>query len=126
MLALRGHLPGHVDDDQLFGLAVATDMDKLVPTLMKLWQQAGEVKFSCPQLQQLQQQLKTTSPAPLGVATGMMQGIKGFGMSLYGLEFSDPALVEAGDAAVRPDLLVSLATENPELVISLLNSYNFV
>lgn len=115
--ALRGHLPGHLDAEQMLGVGFGIDMDALVPTLTRLWSGAGERSFQCPRLQQLQQQMVATSPAPLGVVTGMMQGIKGIGFSLYDLGFAD-----ASGLPDSVDFLFSLATENPELVISLFNT----
>ncbi|MBV1788570.1 hypothetical protein KQ940_10940 [Marinobacterium sp. D7] len=117
LMDLRGHLPGHVAGDQMLGLALAANMDTLVPTLTKLWREAGKLSFNCPQLQQAQQQMMATSPAPLGVVTGMAQGIKGVALSLYDVRFSD-----ASGMPESLDFLLSLATENPELVLSLFNT----
>ncbi|GGC00985.1 hypothetical protein GCM10011352_28920 [Marinobacterium zhoushanense] len=117
LMDLRGHLPGQIDGEQMLGLALATNMDTLVPTLTKLWREAGKLSFSCPQLQQAQRQMMATSPAPLGVVTGMAQGIKGVALSLYDIRFS-----EASGLPESVDLLLSLATENPELLLSLFNT----
>jgi len=117
LMELRGHLPGHVNGEQMVGLAVATNMDTLVPTLTKLWRAAGTLSFECPRLQQMQQRMMATSPAPLGVLTGMAQGIKGMAFSLYDMQFSD-----ASGMPESVDFLFSLATENPELVLSLVNT----
>ncbi|MBR9884769.1 MAG: hypothetical protein GYB21_14405 [Oceanospirillales bacterium] len=117
LMELRGHLPGHIDGEQMLGVAVATNMDTLVPALTKLWRAAGQQTFQCPQLQQAQQKMMATSPAPLGIATGMAQGIKGAALSLYDIRFSD-----ASGMPEAVDFLFSLATENPELVLSLFNT----
>lgn len=117
LLDLRGHLPGHIGGDQMLGVALAANMDTLVPTLTKLWSEAGKLTFQCPQLQQVQQKMMATSPAPLGVVTGMAQGIKGAALSLYDISFSD-----AGGMPASVDFLLSIATENPELVLSLFNT----
>lgn len=115
--ALRGHLPGHLSGDQMLGVGFGVDTDALVPTLTRLWSAAGDLSFQCPRLQELQQQMAATSPAPLGFVTGMLQGIKGIGFSLYDLGFSD-----ATGLPDSVDFLLSLATENPQLVISLFNT----
>lgn len=114
---LRGHLPGLDQQGGMLSVSLATDMDSLVPALTELWRQATTAKFTCPRLQQLQQQMAARSPAPLGVMTGMMQGVKGMGISLY--DIGVPS--RAGEPA-KFDFLVSLATTNPELVLSLLNT----
>lgn len=115
--ALRGHLPGHLQGNQMLGLGLGIDMDALAPTLTRLWQAGQEARFQCPQLQQLQRQMATTSPAALGLITGMVQGIKGVGLSIHELSFD-----ESTGLPENIDLLFSLATENPQLLISLFNS----
>ncbi|TCK08446.1 hypothetical protein [Marinobacterium mangrovicola] len=117
LTSLRGHLPSHVNGDQMAGLATGIDMDALVPALTKLWSLAGEATYQCPQLQQMQQQMASTNPALLGVVTGMAQGIKGAGLSIYDLSFS-----QASGLPESVDFLFSIATANPELLISLFNT----
>ncbi|WP_432698538.1 hypothetical protein ACQUQP_09410 [Marinobacterium sp. YM272] len=117
LVSLRGHLPGHVDGEQMLGMALGIDMDALVPTLTKLWALAGEASFQCPKLQQMQRQMTAANPALLGVATGMAQGIKGAGLSLYDLTFS-----QASGLPQSLEFLFSIGTENPELLISLFNT----
>lgn len=117
LLSLRGHLPSHVNSEQMAGMALGIDMDTLVPTLTKLWSLAGEVSFQCPKLRQVQQQMSAVNPALLGVMTGMAQGIKGAGLSIYDLTFS-----QASGLPESVDFLLSIATENPELLISLFNT----
>lgn len=115
--ALRGHLPGHLQGEQMLGLGLGLDMDALAPSLTRLWQAAQAEDFQCSQLQQLQQQMATTSPAALGLITGMVQGIKGMGLSIHELSFN-----EATGLPEKIDFLFSLATENPQLLISLFNT----
>ncbi|MBS97533.1 MAG: hypothetical protein CMI01_02480 [Oceanospirillaceae bacterium] len=117
LMKLRGHLPSHLQGEQMVGFGFGLNMDTLVPTLTELWNRFGQLSFQCPRLQQAQQQMAGTSPAMLGVFTGMAQGIQGAGVSLYDLTFS-----QASGLPESVDFLFSLATSNPELVISMFNT----
>ncbi|HSG04119.1 MAG TPA: hypothetical protein VLA39_10375 [Marinobacterium sp.] len=113
---LNGHIPGHVADfdNQLFGFGLGIDMDQLLPVTIELWSQFIQQTFACAEIREAQQQISQTNPALLGLFTGMAQGVKGVGLSLYGLEFGDAA------APIKKlDMLLSVATQNPALLASL-------
>jgi len=113
---LNGHVPNHVADanQQLFGLGVGLDMDQLMPVTVQLWNQFTQQTFACAELRQMQQQAASNNPAMLGLFTGMAQGIKGVGLSLYDFTYGN---------AIQPikslDLLLSVATQNPALLASM-------
>lgn len=116
---LRGHIPTHTQDteNQILGLGLALNMDNLVPATTALWSQFTQADFSCQPLVEAQQQMASVSPAMMGLFTGMAQGTVGAGLSLYDLQLSP----------TRPmpeayDFLVSVATSNPQPLLSLLAS----
>lgn len=116
---LRGHIPTHTQDteNQILGLGLALNMDNLVPATTALWNQFTQADFSCQPLVEAQQQMASVSPAMMGLFTGMAQGTVGAGLSLYDLQLSP----------TRPmpeayDFLVSVATSNPQPLLSLLAS----
>lgn len=119
---LNGHVPAHVKDpgSQLFGLGLGLDMDKLMPVVVQLWNQFNQQTFTCEPLRQAQARSAQTNPALMGLVTGMMQGIKGVGASLYDVQYGS---VDKPVGAI--DLLISVATENPALLATLASSAPF-
>jgi len=113
---LNGHLPTHVVDPnaQLFGLGLGLDMDQLMPVTVQLWNQFTQQTFACAELRQLQQQASANNPAMLGLVTGMAQGVKGLGLSVYDFSYGD-ALTPIKEL----DMLFSIATSNPALLASM-------
>lgn len=113
---LNGHVPQHVGDfdNQLLGLGVGVDMDQLLPVTVELWNRFTQRTFACAELRQVQQQMQQTNPALMGLVTGMAQGVKGVGLSIFDLEIGE------GYAPLQKlDLLLSVATQNPALLASL-------
>ncbi|WP_305857581.1 hypothetical protein [Balneatrix alpica] len=119
---LRGHLPSHTlqAEPALFSLGFGTDINNLVPATTELWKAFTEAKFDCAELVELQQASASLSPAYLGMATGMMQGIKGIGFSLYGLQ-----LDQQNPFNSKLDALLSIASDNPGTLISMLAASPF-
>ncbi len=115
--SLQGHIPNHVadSDDKISSMAVALDMDQLAPGVTKLWTAFNNAEFSCPDLQDAQQKLRQTSPMMLGAVTGMAQGIKGLGLSLFDFNIDVDK-----ENPLSVDMLLSLETTNPSGILSLL------
>lgn len=113
---LNGHVPSHVADfdAQLFGLGLGLDMDQLLPVTVELWNRFTRDTYACAEIRQVQQEMLKNNPALMGLVTGMAQGVKGVGLSLYDFEFGNQF------APIKSlDLLLSVATQNPALLASL-------
>lgn len=119
---LRGHIPAHSRDveNQILGLGVALNIDNLVPATTALWNQFVQADFSCSQLVSAQQQMASVSPAMMGLFAGMAQGTSGAGFSLYDLQLSPSQPLPE-----HYDFLFSIATANPQPLLSLLGSTPF-
>ncbi|PXF32730.1 hypothetical protein WH50_02745 [Pokkaliibacter plantistimulans] len=119
---LRGHIPAHTLDanGQIVGFGLGLDVNNLVPATTELWNAFTQAKFSCPELVEAQQQMASVSPAYLGMATGMLQGVKGAGFSLYDLVMSKDSPIPE-----KYSFLLSIATENPQMLLSMLSSSPF-
>lgn len=119
---LRGHIPAHSRDvdNQILGIGLGLSIDNLVPASTALWNQFTGADFSCPQLVSAQQQMAGVSPAMAGMFAGMIQGTSGAGFSLYDLQLSPSEPVPA-----HYDFLFSIATANPQPLLSLLESTPF-
>lgn len=115
--SMQGHIPQHIIDseDKVSSMGLALDMDQLAPSVTKLWTELTNADFSCPELQQAQLKSKQMSPMVLGAVTGMAQGIKGLGLSLFDLHFDAEAA-----SPIIIDFLLSLETSNPTGFLSLL------
>ena len=113
---LRGHLPGHTaGSDSIFNMGFGINVDNLIPTATSLMQRFQGYQTDCAQLQQAQQQLSSANPAMMGMFTGMVQGTKGAGFSLYDLDI-DPNTLQPNNL----DFLFSVATDNPNSLLGLL------
>jgi hypothetical protein len=119
---LRGHIPTHSleAENQIVGLGLGLDIDNLVPASTALWNQFLQADFSCPQLVSAQQRMAKVSPAMMGAFAGMIQGTAGAGFSLY-----DLTLNPSTAAPEQYDFLFSIATANPQPLLSLLGSTPF-
>lgn len=117
LATLRGHLPGHTAarDDQLLGFGLGLDIDQLVPAASALFNRLTGYQTQCAQLARLQRQLSGANPAMLALFTGMVQGTKGLGFSLYELDLDR----RTGQPS-RLDALLSIATTQPQPLLGML------
>lgn len=115
--SLQGHIPNHVlnPNDKISSMGLALDMDNLTPGITKLWTAFTNAEFSCPDLQEAQLKSKQMSPMVLGAFTGMAQGIKGTGLSLFDLKLDADS-----EFPLKLDFLFSIETTNPTGILSLL------
>ncbi|MFP8966024.1 hypothetical protein ACKC9G_05545 [Pokkaliibacter sp. CJK22405] len=117
---LRGHLPAHGGDkNSAFSFGLGLEVSQLAPVLTDAWTQFTQAKFECDELVKAQQAASQTSPAMLGMFTGMLQGVKGLGISVYNL-----TAAKEGPGA-EADVLLSVASENPQQLASMIASSPF-
>lgn len=116
LVKLRGHIPNHVlnESEKLISYGVGFDSSNLVSVLTSFWTQFTQADFTCEQLVTAQQAVSQQNPAMLQMAMGMLQGVKGLGLSLFDVEFGDT--VEQMETI---DFLVSLAAEEPATIASM-------
>jgi|GEM_PF-1191439 len=114
---LQGTIPQHVmsSSDKLASLGVALDMAQLAPAVTSLWKTFTTAKFSCPELVQAQTQTEQFSPMLLGMVTGMAQGLKGLGLSVFDVKIS-PEVAKP----VELDAVLTAETTNPAGLLSLM------
>jgi len=112
---LNGHVPSHVYnyDDSIVSFGMGINLENLTPSVTSLWTQFTQAPFTCPTLVQAQEQAKAQSPAMIAMAVGMVQSIKGMGVSIY-------------DVFVGPDMqpqklesLISIASSSPQSLTAL-------
>ncbi|MBP0048202.1 hypothetical protein H9C73_05595 [Marinobacterium sp. AK62] len=114
--SLRGHIPSHSGStDQILGLGMGLNVDNLIPTVTSMVQRFRDYPTECAELQQAQRQLAGANPAMLGMFTGMIQGTRGAGFSLFDLAI-DPNTLQPTNL----DFLLSIATENPNALLGML------
>lgn len=116
---LNGHLATHVTryDDKLLAFGMGLDVSAFLPVITQLQKQFVQAQFQCPQLQMAQEQVKSANPATLAMATAMLQGMKGVGVSVYDLELTD---FTAGQ--LKADVLLTVTAESPTTLAALLGN----
>ena len=113
---MRGHIPNYAleSDDKFASFGIGFDVDKMTPALTALWTAFTNAEFSCASLVEAQEAARGSSPAMLGMATGMAQGVKGFGLSLFDFNW-DTSSQMPGDV----NAIASISAENPQSILSL-------
>jgi hypothetical protein len=90
-------------------------MAGLAPAATSLWETFTTAKFSCNELIQAQKEVGQFSPMMLGMVTGMAQGLKGLGLSVFDVKVSAEAV-----QPVELDAALSVETTNPAGLLSLM------
>lgn len=114
---LQGSVPQHVltASDKVASFGVALDMAQLAPVVTSLWETFTAAEFSCNELIQAQKDASQFSPMMLGMATGMVQGLKGLGLSVFDLKVSPESA-----QPIALDAALSVETTNPVGLLSLM------
>ncbi|SDK32659.1 hypothetical protein SAMN04488540_1269 [Ferrimonas sediminum] len=88
---LRGFVPQSLFDaaTPMFAAALGINADTLQEGLVEVRDQMLEVAYQCPQLAQLQQELKQVPPESLALFSGFTDGIQGLGLGIYDYAFDD-------------------------------------
>ncbi len=113
---MRGHIPAHAlnSSGKIAHFGVGLSVDQLTPALTNLWTQFVNAEFSCDTLQQAQDRARQTSPAMLGMFLGMVNGIEGFGVSIFDITW--------GEGSTTPEdvsALISISAQNPQTLASM-------
>ncbi|GAA0696193.1 hypothetical protein GCM10009104_25200 [Marinobacterium maritimum] len=115
--SLRGHVPGHTghSDGQIIGVGAGLDIDNLVPAATTLFNKMTATESSCRQIRRMQRDMNGANPAMMAMFTGMVQGAKGLGFSLYDLKLDGNSPMPTSY-----DFLFSIATSNPQPLLGML------
>ena len=113
---LNGHLPSYTltAQDALFSAALGFDMSALVPVMSQLRSKMLAADFSCDELQDLQKEVMAMDLSALFIAASAGQGFSGLGAAIYDID-----LATIADGSVVIDAIVSITTQYPELLSSL-------
>jgi hypothetical protein len=120
LMKMQGTLASHTTqiDDQLFSMGMALNVAELAPAVTSLWQAFTEAPFTCEALKQAQDQARQVSPMMLGMFTGMAQGLKGAGLTVY-----DISLDEASETPVTLDAALTVEADHPANLLTLLRLF---
>ncbi|MFL0800103.1 MAG: hypothetical protein K6L80_06640 [Agarilytica sp.] len=112
LIKIRGHIPSHAltNENKIAYLGVGISLDQLTPVLTNLWTQFVNASFTCEQLIQAQDQARKGNPAMLAMFMGMVQGIEGFGLSIYDVTWDDATPFVPQDISA----LASISAKNPQ------------
>ncbi|WP_341936409.1 hypothetical protein [Marinimicrobium sp. C2-29] len=117
---LQGFVPAYAReaDDKLLAFALGVDVSQLVPVLTDLWTQFTNASFACAELKQLQQQAQALNPGMLAMGTAMFESVRGAGVAVFDLAPSDQTPM-----GLDGSVLVSLSSQNPAAIASMLTSF---
>jgi len=115
---LNGSLPSYSlsSKDVLLSTAFGLDMSALMPVISQVRRQALSAQFDCEELIAMQAELMSTELSVLMVAAAAGQGVSGVAGAIYDIDLS--ALAN-GHFVI--DAIVSVTTEYPELLSSLVS-----
>ncbi|GGI82359.1 hypothetical protein [Shewanella gelidii] len=116
---MRGFIPNYTANiDQLvtsFGFGF--NVNEMVPSLTAIWDDVLQVKYQCAPLAEMQNELSQQSPAMLGMATGMANGVQGMSIAIadfeLGEDMNNPSLTSL-------DALITLSAENPAMLVNMI------
>lgn len=119
---MRGFIPTLAQDlkGNLFTLGLGMDVDKLAPSLSKVWHELQTPSFECAPLAQMQAEISEQNPAMLGMMTGMIQGVKGVSVTIKDYTLT----AESGEPGLKSlDALVTLSADKPEVLANMAKGF---
>ncbi|WP_440053713.1 hypothetical protein ACSLBF_12495 [Pseudoalteromonas sp. T1lg65] len=119
LMGLRGFIPAYLakQEDSLFGFGVGVDVAQLAPTVSAVWNQITTAEVSCPELVQLQAQIKQNNPMAIAMATGMAGSVKGISASFSAFDLEFPNGQQTPPEVKALDGLVVLSADQPQTLI---------
>ena len=115
---LNGNVPSYAlsSKDVLFSAAFGLDMSALMPVISQIRRQALSEHFDCEELIAMQAELMSAELSVLMVAAAAGQGVSGVAGAIYDIDLS---AIANGNFVI--DAIVSVTTEYPELLSSLVS-----
>ncbi len=119
LIKVRGHIPSHAltTENKIAYLGMGISLDQLTPVLTNLWTQFVNATFTCDKLVQAQDQARKGNPSMLAMFMGMVQGIEGFGLSIYDVSWDEASPLVPQDISA----LASISAKNPQTLAGMTN-----
>lgn len=119
---LQGSLPNDLTDTErsLFSMGVGMNMDAFSPVVVGWWQRIAQQTWSCPTLQELQQEVAAFDPTTLAVATAIMQGSQSVLLDVFALGTLDDDTASTLNQLGDIDALLAVKTRDPFLLAAIL------
>jgi hypothetical protein len=118
---LRGFIPSIGEGNQgLLSLKIGLNIGELSSVAMNLWGRLSQAKFTCPVLQNLQNELQSSSPMALLAVAGMVQGIHGVSVDLQELKVKKMNL-RADPVIEKLSFVAAISSKNPQKVWNLVS-----
>ncbi|MRX26776.1 hypothetical protein [Kangiella sp. HZ709] len=124
---LHGHLsPAMANKDMLFSMGMGFNMAEMTGVLTDVWKRLTKDPYNCSSLADMQNALKGNNPVmQLGMVSGMLGGIKGFGFGLVDMDVS--AMEQAQNnpmaAADSVSLIMTLSADDPMALVQLAGQF---
>lgn len=121
---LRGFVPDFGKDKQpLFSFGLGLNIDQLSPVVNDLWTRATNATFTCPALQQAQNELRTANPAMLAMGTAMVHGLQGASINVTDLKLNANAQ-SAEQPFEKLSFLATISAQDPKQLWGVLGMVN--
>ncbi len=110
--SMRGVLANSKSDKSFFSLALGLDANTLAPAIGKIWTDLTQPQYQCELLAEVQQEMKTQNPAMmLGMATSMVNGLKGLSIDLFDFQLNDNMKLD------KLDMIFSMSANDPGMLL---------
>lgn len=119
---MRGFIPEHMTNinNTIFSMGLGLDINEMTPSLTAIWEDLQKPQLTCAPLAELQTELSEQSPAMLGMFTGMVNGVKGIGVSLLDYKMGSQ---DQETKLESLDALMSISADNPLMLFNMVKSF---
>ncbi len=124
---LHGHVsPSIKNEDLLMGIGMGVNMGELTSVITDLWKRMTKEPFNCSSLADMQAEMKQSNPVmQLGMVSGMLGGIKGFGFGIADMDLSGLQQAQNNPMAATNamSMFISISADDPMSLVQLVGQF---
>lgn len=119
--SMQGFLPDYIEETGVFGMGVGVDTTNLVAAYDAIRKDLLATPYKCKSLAKIQDGINQSNPAALGMATAMVNGIRGAAFGIDDIKLSK----NASDNLVIDDLqaIASVSADDPNVLFNMARGF---